>query len=186
MSSSAAEVPAWPLLGRCCWSSPGAIVAPMLGFGGDDGAAPVATARRPAIDEEDGVGAAAGGRRAASGERQGARPGDRVAVLRLADLDRVPRSLDHRARPLALRRSAAASAATPASAAEPPSAEELAEAGGGAQAAGGGRRALAAHRGGQAAGRPSSPWSTWAASARPDKKIAVFTNGKAEITATGR
>src|SRR5262249_42618914 len=62
-------------------------VGPMLGFGGsDDAAAP--TLRRPAADAE-GDEAARPGRRTVT-THQGAKPGDRVAVLRMADLDRVP------------------------------------------------------------------------------------------------
>jgi hypothetical protein len=62
---------------------------PLLGFGGDD-AAPAATrAQRPAGDGE-GDEPARPSRRVAPTTHQGAKPGDRVAVLRMADLDRVP------------------------------------------------------------------------------------------------
>jgi hypothetical protein len=66
-------------------------LGPMLGFGGggDDAAAPMA-AKRPAVDSEGDEVAARSGRRAAA-ERHGAHPGDRVEVLRMADLDRAPR-----------------------------------------------------------------------------------------------
>jgi hypothetical protein len=64
-------------------------LGPMLGFGGDEAAAP-AVAKRPAVDAEGDEVAARPGRRLAA-ERHGAHPGDRVEVLRLADLDRVPR-----------------------------------------------------------------------------------------------
>src|SRR4029077_19653400 len=65
-------------------------LGPMLGFGGggDDGAARIAATRRAVDSEGDEV--AKPGRRAAA-ERHGAHPGDRVAVLRMADLDRAPR-----------------------------------------------------------------------------------------------
>jgi hypothetical protein len=67
-------------------------LGPMLGFGGDaagDAAATTAptNAKRP-VDAE-GDEAPRIGRRLAA-ERHPARPGDHVAVLRLADLDRVP------------------------------------------------------------------------------------------------
>lgn len=66
-------------------------LAPMLGIGGDDEvAAPAAPAARPATDAE-GDTPSRPSRSNATGEHHGARPGDRVAVLRLADLDRVPR-----------------------------------------------------------------------------------------------
>jgi hypothetical protein len=62
-------------------------LGPLLGFGGDDVAAP-ATASRPAGDGEGDESSRAA--RTAAGGHHGARPGDRVAVLRVADLDRVP------------------------------------------------------------------------------------------------
>jgi hypothetical protein len=63
-------------------------LAPMLGIGGDEAPAP-AVAARPATDGE-GDPLARTGRSNANEQRHGARPGDHVAVLRLADLDRVP------------------------------------------------------------------------------------------------
>jgi hypothetical protein len=66
-------------------------VGPMLGFGGgDEVTAPVA-ARRPATDSEGDEVSSRPGRRIAA-THTGAHPGDRVAVLRLADLDRAPRT----------------------------------------------------------------------------------------------
>jgi hypothetical protein len=62
-------------------------LAPMLGIGGDEAPAPVAAAR-PATDGEGDP--LSRGRSNASEQRHGARPEDRVAVLRMADLDRVP------------------------------------------------------------------------------------------------
>jgi hypothetical protein len=64
-------------------------LAPMLGIGDDEAAAP-APAARPATDSE-GDTPSRPARSNAAGQHHGARPGDRVAVLRLADLDRVPR-----------------------------------------------------------------------------------------------
>jgi hypothetical protein len=61
---------------------------PMLGFGGSDEAAGPAV-KRPAADAE-GDEPARPGRRTVTATHQGAKPGDRVAVLRMADLDRVP------------------------------------------------------------------------------------------------
>jgi hypothetical protein len=63
--------------------------APMLGFGGSDGAAsPAAAQRRQSVDAE-GDSPPARGRRVEA-THQGAKPNDRVEVLRMADLDRVP------------------------------------------------------------------------------------------------
>jgi hypothetical protein len=67
---------------------------PMLGLGGDEQVVP--TPRRPAagaIDEDGGSAPAAPPSGHAAGEHHGARPGDRVSLLRTADLDRVPRLL---------------------------------------------------------------------------------------------
>ncbi len=64
-------------------------LAPMLGIGGDEAPAPAAAAARPATDGE-GDPLSRTGRSNANEQRHGARPGDRVEVLRLADLDRVP------------------------------------------------------------------------------------------------
>ena len=56
---------------------------------------------------------------------------------------------------------------------------------GGAQACRGGR-AAGGDRGGEAQAAASSICSTWAVSARPEKKIAVFSNGKAIVQQAGR
>ncbi len=67
-------------------------VGPVLGFGGDDEVVAPAAARRPATDSEgDEVSPRPGARRAAA-THTGAHPGDHVEVLRLADLDRAPRT----------------------------------------------------------------------------------------------
>jgi hypothetical protein len=67
------------------------LAGPMLGFGGGDEVTAPAAARRPATDSEgDEVSPRPGSRRAAA-THAGAHPGDRVAVLRLSDLDRAPR-----------------------------------------------------------------------------------------------
>jgi hypothetical protein len=66
------------------------VVGPMLGFGGDDEATAPTTAKRPAADPEgDGPSRPGPGRRGAA-THTGAHPGDRVAVLRMGDLDRAP------------------------------------------------------------------------------------------------
>lgn len=64
-------------------------LGPMLGFGGNDDAATPTTAQRPAVDAEGDPTRPA--RRVAT-THQGAKPGDRVAVLRMEDLNRVPGS----------------------------------------------------------------------------------------------
>jgi hypothetical protein len=63
-------------------------LGPALGFGGSDEPTGANTAQRPAADAE-GDGPARPSRRAAT-THQGAQPGDRVEVLRMADLNRVP------------------------------------------------------------------------------------------------
>lgn len=73
---------------------------PMLGLG--DGGQVAPTPRRSAagaIDEDGGSAPAAPPAGPAAGEHHGARPGDRVALLRTADLDRVPRQLAARRDP---------------------------------------------------------------------------------------
>jgi hypothetical protein len=68
-------------------------VGPMLGFGGDDDAVAPAAAKRPATDSEgDEVSPRPGLGRRAAATHTGAHPGDPVEVLRLADLDRAPRT----------------------------------------------------------------------------------------------
>ncbi len=68
-------------------------VGPMLGFGGDDEVVRPTAARRPATDSEgDEVSPRPGSARRATATHAGAHPGDHVAVLRLADLDRAPRT----------------------------------------------------------------------------------------------
>lgn len=62
-------------------------LGPLLGFGGGEAAGPAV--QRPAVDSE-GDEPARPGRRAAATTHQGAKPGDRVEVLRMADLDRPP------------------------------------------------------------------------------------------------
>ncbi len=64
-------------------------LGPVLGFGGSgETAGPTpATAQRPAVDAE---GDPTRPSRRVATAHQGAKPGDRVTVLRMADLDRVP------------------------------------------------------------------------------------------------
>jgi hypothetical protein len=62
-------------------------LGPMLGFGGSDQAAGPAV-QRPSVDAEGDEPARPSRRVAAT--HQGAKPGDRVAVLRMGDLDRAP------------------------------------------------------------------------------------------------
>ena len=64
-------------------------LAPLLGFGGGDEAVAPAASQRRSVDAE-GDEPSRPSRRAATA-RQGAKPGDRVAVLRMEDLDRLPR-----------------------------------------------------------------------------------------------
>lgn len=65
------------------------LLGPMLGFGGDEGVTAPTPAARPAAGDE-GDEPARPGRAGTRTERHGAKPGDRVEVLRLADLDRIP------------------------------------------------------------------------------------------------
>ncbi|MEO6194471.1 MAG: hypothetical protein ABIS20_15785 [Thermoanaerobaculia bacterium] len=67
------------------------LAGPMLGFGGDDEVVAPTAARRPATDSEGDPVSRPGSRRAGA-THGGAHPGDRVEVLRLADLDRAPRT----------------------------------------------------------------------------------------------
>lgn len=158
-------------------------LAPALGLGGDDGmAAPVATARRTGIDDEDGSGGGLPARRTAAGrESQGARPGDRVAVLRVAELDRIPPNLTIGRDPWRFVDPPPPPPPKPPPPPPPPSAEEL-------------RRLEEARRRAEEAARlaaieaakPKPPEFTMeylGLFGPPDKKIAVFSNGKAEIIA---
>jgi hypothetical protein len=61
-------------------------VGPMMGFGGNDGA-PSPAAQRPSVDSE---GDSTAPSRRVAATHKGAKPGDRVEVLRMADLDRTP------------------------------------------------------------------------------------------------
>ena len=66
-------------------------LGPLLGFGGSDDAVTGPAVQRPATDAEGDEPARPSRRAATAGTHQGAKPGDRVEVLRMADLDRVPR-----------------------------------------------------------------------------------------------
>lgn len=156
-------------------------LAPALGLGGGgDVAPPAATARRTGIDE-DGGGLPA--RRATGGDRenQGARPGDRVAALRVADLDRLPPNLTIGRDPWRFVDPPPPPPPKPPPPPPPPSAEEL-------------RRLEEARRRAEEAARlaaieaakPKPPEFTMEYLGHfgpPDKRIAVFSNGKAEVTA---
>jgi len=64
-------------------------LGPVLGLGGSAEVAGPSTAQRPATDSE-GDEPSRPSRRVATTTHQGAKPGDRVAVLRMSDLDRMP------------------------------------------------------------------------------------------------
>jgi len=62
---------------------------PLLGMGGDDEEL-IPAAQRPAVSIDDEGGSPLPGRSAAGEPARGAHPGDRVSALRMADLERVP------------------------------------------------------------------------------------------------
>jgi len=148
-------------------------LAPMLGIGGDETPAPAAAAR-PATDGEGDP--LTRGRSNASEQHHGASPSDRVAVLRMADLDRVPaespggrdpwRFVDPPPPPKIIPKG--------------PSAEELARLEAARKAAEERARAAAAAAAIEAA-KPKPAEFTLQYLGRfgpADKKLAVFTNGK--------
>lgn len=154
-------------------------LAPALGLGGDDDVAPVATAQRQGIgDEEDGGGGLPARR---TRENQGARPGDRVAALRVAELDRIPPNLTIGRDPWRFVDPPPPPPPKPPPPPPPPSAEEL-------------RRLEEARRRAEEAARlaaieaakPKPPEFTMeylGLFGPPDNRIAVFSNGKAEVLA---
>ena len=151
-------------------------VGPVLGFGGDDDVVAPAAARRPAVDSEgDEVAARPGARRAAS-THTGAHPGDHVEVLRLADLDRAPRTSTPGRNPWSF---VDPPPPPPPPLPKPhvPTAAELAEAERLRRLQEEQARALAIE-----AAKPKPPEFNLQYLGRfgpPDKKIAVFSNGKA-------
>jgi hypothetical protein len=148
-------------------------LAPMLGIGGDEAPAPAAAAR-PATDSEGD--SLTRGRSNASEQHHGARPGDRVAVLRLADLDRVPAESPGGRDPWRFVDPPPPRPVLP----KPPSAEELARLEAARRAAEERQRAAAAAAAIEAA-KPKPAEFTLLYLGRfgpADKKLAVFTNGK--------
>ncbi|HKI05370.1 MAG TPA: hypothetical protein VKK31_25545 [Thermoanaerobaculia bacterium] len=149
-------------------------LGPLLGLGGDDEAmAPVATERRSSIDDEGGPSTARSRDRS---ETKGARPGDRVAVLRMADLDRAPRPLKIGRDPWRFVDPPPPPAPPPAPPPPPLSAEEL-------------RRIEEARRRAEEAARLAAIEAAKPRPAEftmeylgyfgpPDRKVAVFSNGK--------
>jgi hypothetical protein len=152
---------------------------PLLGLGGDDEVL-VPAAQRPSagIDDEDGGPVA---RRPASGEEHhGARPGDRVSVLRVADLDRVPPVLTAGRDPWRYVEPPPPPAPKPP---PPPSAEELRRMEEERRRAEEAAR-LAAAEAARIAAIPRPPEFTMeylGYFGPPDKKIAVFSNGKTTV-----
>ena len=149
------------------------------GLGGGDEAPPAATARRTGIDDEDG-GEEPARRTGGNGERRGARPGDRVAVLRAAELDRVPPRLTIGRDPWRFVDPPPPPPPKPLPPPPPPSAEEL-------------RRMEEARRRAEEAARLAAIEAAKPRPAEftlkylgyfgpPDKKIAVFTDGKTELS----
>ncbi len=149
-------------------------MGPMLGFGGSDEATGTNTAQRPAVDAEGDEPARPSRRVAAT--HQGAKPGDTVEVLRMADLDRVPaesapgRDPWHYVDP----------PPPPPPKPHVPTKEELEAQRRAEEAA---RRAAeeAARRAAEEAAKPHPPELNWQYLGRfgpPEKQIAVFTNGK--------
>lgn len=153
---------------------------PMLGLGGDDEPVVPVAARSGSIDEEGGP---AGPPRlpGSRAEHQGARPGDRVAVLRVADLDRAPRLSTGGRDPWRFVDPPPPPPPPPAAPPRPPTAEELRlmeEARRRAEEA----ARLAAIE--AAKPRPAEFTMEYLGSfGPPDKRIAVFSNGKTEVNA---
>lgn len=148
-------------------------LAPMLGIGGDDAPAPAAAAR-PATDGEGDP--LARGRSNASEQHHGARPGDRVEVLRMADLDRVPAESPGGRDPWRFVDPPPPKPVPP----KGPSAEELARLEAARRAAEERQRAAAAAAAIEAAKpKPAEFTLQYLGRFGPvDKKLAVFTNGK--------
>ncbi len=147
-------------------------LAPMLGIGGDEAAAPAAA--RPATDAEGD--SLTRGRSNASEQHHGARPGDKVAVLRMADLDRVPAESPGGRDPWRFVDPPPPPPVKP----KGPSAEELARLEAARRAAEERARAAAAAAAIEAA-KPKPAEFTLKYLGRfgpADRKLAVFTNGK--------
>lgn len=153
-------------------------LAPALGLDGDEEAPPAATARRTGIEDEEG-GDGPPARRIR--ESQGARPGDHVAELRVGELDRAPASLRIGRDPWRFVDPPPPPPPKPPPPPPPPSAEDL-------------RRMEEARRRAEEAARlaaieaakPKPPEFTMeylGLFGPPDQRIAVFSNGKAEIIA---
>lgn len=154
-------------------------LAPALGLGGDDDVvAPTATAGRTGLGDEGGGGGLPARR---TRESQGARPGDLVAALHVEELDRVPPNLTIGRDPWRFVDPPPPPPPKPLPPPPPPSAEEL-------------RRLEEARRRAEEAARlaaieaakPKPPEFTMEYLGHfgpPDKRIAVFSNGKTEITA---
>ncbi len=147
---------------------------------GGDAETPVATARRTGIEDEDGGGGPLARRSTGrGGESQGARPGDQVAELRVGDLDRLPPSLAVGRDPWRFVEPPPPPPPKPPPPPPPPSAEEL-------------QRMEEARRRAEEAARLAAIEAAKPKPAEftleylglfgpPDKRIAVFSDGKAEI-----
>lgn len=146
----------------------------MLGLGGGD----VVPAPRPPAVEEPGEGGPRRPSRAGE-ESRGARPGDRVEILRVAELERVPRPLVAGRDPWRFIDPPPPPPPKPPPPLAPPSAEELARRERERLAELERQRLLAIER-----AKPKPPEFTMeylGYFGPADKKIAVFTNGKDQI-----
>jgi hypothetical protein len=148
-------------------------LGPLLGFGGDDAVTGPATAPRPAVDAE---GDPTRPARRVAPTHPGAKPGDRVAVLRMEDLTRVPRESAPGRDPWRFVDPPPSPPPKP----HVPTKEELEAQQRAAEEAR--RRAEEAARlAAIEAAKPHPPELNWQYLGRfgpPDKQIAVFTNGK--------
>jgi hypothetical protein len=151
-------------------------LGPMLGFGGDDAATGPTAVQRPAVDAE---GDPTRPSRRVATTHQGAKPGDRVEVLRMADLDRVPSEAKPGRDPWRFIDPPPPPPPPP----HVPTKEELEAQRRAAEEAR--RRAEEAARlAAIEAAKPHPPELNWQYLGRfgpPDKQIAVFTNGKQTI-----
>jgi len=153
---------------------------PLLGMGGDDEVI-IPAAQRPAVSIDDEGGSPLAQRSAAGEPSHGAHPGDRVSVLRMADLERVPPVLKAGRDPWRFVDPPPPPPVMP----RPPSAEELRRMEEERRRAEEAAR-LAAAEAARLAAIPKPPefnMEYLGFFGPPEKKIAVFSNGKTTVNA---